>query len=111
MYCNNIPTLHNMLAIKLEFCRNCIIQGIKWYGCGYEKKPALKLNNSFNTAIKNCCFQHSKGQAIVLSNLSGDVITLTLTAQSFTIIRVYLFICPLNYQLFTSMEKFCLRKM
>ena len=74
MYCNNIPTLHNMLAIKLEFCRNCIIQGIKWYGCGYEKKPALKLSNSFNIAIKNCSFQHSKGQAIVLSNLSGDVI-------------------------------------
>ena len=73
---HNDPTIHcnNIGAVKLIFCHNCVIQGITWDRCGYEKKPALKLSNSFNIKIKNCSFQHSKGQAIVLSNMLGDVI-------------------------------------
>ena len=65
-------------AIHFNFCRNFIIQGITWDGCGTEltdnlAEPAMKLNYSFNVTIQNCSFQHSIGQALVLSEVSGEV--------------------------------------
>ena len=64
-------------GIHLNFCNNCIIEGITWDGCGTESidhtEPGLKLSNSSNVAIKNCFFQHSKGQAVLLLEVSGNV--------------------------------------
>ena len=69
------PTVNckNTAGIHLKFCYNCIIQGITWHGCGTKTKPGIKLSSSSNITIKNCSFQHSKGQAIVLSGAPGDV--------------------------------------
>ena len=65
-------------AIHFNFCHNFIIQDITWDGCGTKltnnlTEPAVKLNYSFNVTIQNCSFQHSIGQALVLSEVSGDV--------------------------------------
>ena len=72
---HNNPTVNCKVtgAINLFRCRNWIIQGIKWNGCGIKSKPALKLSRSFNITIKSCTFQHSKGQVLVLSEMLGDV--------------------------------------
>ena len=70
--CKHVGGMH------FTFCHNCIIQGITWDGCGTEitdnlTEPGIKLNYSSNVTIHNCCFQHSIGQAVVLSEVSGDV--------------------------------------
>ena len=72
---HNNPTVNCKVTgvINFAFCHNCIIQGITWNGCGTETKPALKLSNSLNITAKNCSFKHSRGQALVLSDVSGDV--------------------------------------
>ena len=67
-------------GLSIVSCYNCTIEGISWDGCGasnfsnYENNlPAIQLYNSSNITIKNCTFQHSVGQAIVLSGMSGEV--------------------------------------
>ena len=72
---HNNPTVNctNVGGIHFTFCHNCIIQGIIWDGCGSENEPGLKLSYSSNVAIQHCTFQHSIGQAIVLSEAKGDV--------------------------------------
>ena len=78
---HNNPTVNctNIGGIHFTFCHNCIIQGITWDGCGSENvyinatEPGLKLSYSSNIAIQHCTFQHSIGQAVVLSEMSGDV--------------------------------------
>ena len=65
-------------GIHLNFCYNCIFQGIVWDGCGnnsihYHIEPGLKLSNSSNITINNCSFQYSKGPAVLLSEVSGDM--------------------------------------
>ena len=60
----------------LEFtCHNCTIEGITWDGCGRTatKHPVVLFFNSSDIVIQNCSFQHSKGQAVLLSGVSGDV--------------------------------------
>ena len=74
---HNIPTVkcRNIGGIHFNFCHNCNIQGILWEGCGTytNVEPILKLSYSSNISIHKCTFQHSTGQAVVLSELSGDV--------------------------------------
>ena len=77
---HNNPTVNceDFGRIHLNFCNNCIIQGITWDGCGsvdidHHIEPVLKLSNSSNITINNCSFQYSKGQAVLLSEVSGDV--------------------------------------
>ena len=64
-------------GIHLTFCHNCVIQGITWDGCGNKItshiEPGVKLYNTSNVTIQNCSFLHSVGQAVVLSEISGDV--------------------------------------
>ena len=66
-------------GIHFTYCHNCIIQDITWNKCGTEHirddytEPGLKLSISSNISFKNCIFQHSKGQAVLLSEVSGDV--------------------------------------
>ena len=77
---HNKPTVKckTIGAIHFTFCHNCIMQHITWYGCGTEDvddhtEPGLKLSNSSNITINDCNFHHSKSQALLLSELSGDV--------------------------------------
>ena len=74
---HNNPTVNCKIAkgIHFTFCHNCIIQGITWNGCGSENITAsgLKLSYSSNITIQNCSFQHSMGEAIVLSEVSGVI--------------------------------------
>ena len=77
---HNNPTVKckNVGGIHFTFCHNCIIQGITWDGCGtenidYHGEPGLKLSYSSNVTIKNCSFQHSVGQGVVLSEVLGNV--------------------------------------
>ena len=71
--CNNSGGLH------LISCHNCTIEGISWNSCGDKSsrgnfsRPVLQVINSSNITFKNCLFQHSIGQAIVLSQMNGNV--------------------------------------
>ena len=72
--CNDFGGLHFIS------CYNCTIEGIIWESCGDRNinndgnvYPVLQLFNSSDTIFKNCSFQHSIGQAIVLSEMSGGV--------------------------------------
>ena len=77
---HNNPTVNcsgDVSEMQFTFSRHLIIQGITWIGCGTDNinhtKPGLSLSYSSNVTIQNCTFQHSVGQAIVLSEMSGDV--------------------------------------
>ena len=72
---HNNPTVNcrNVGGIHFTFCSNCIFQDITWDGCGTESGAGLMLTDSFNITIGNCSYQHSKGQAVLLSEMSGDV--------------------------------------
>ena len=77
---HNNPTVNCNSAggINITFCNNCIIQGITWDRCGTENisndtEPGLKLSYSSNVTIQSCFFQQSVGQAVVLSEMLGDV--------------------------------------
>ena len=72
---HNNPTVNcrSVGGIHFTFCNNCIIQGITWDGCGTETGAGLMLTDSFNITIGNCSFQHSKGPAVWLSEVLGDV--------------------------------------
>ena len=72
---HNNPTITCMNGGGLRFdsCHNCTIEGINWKGCGTNSSAVLTFYNSSNVTIRNCVFQQSLGQAIVLSEVSGDV--------------------------------------
>ena len=78
---HNNPTVNctnNGGGLKLYSCRNCVIEGITWVGCGgivkkHTSQPVIQVHNSSNITIQNCSFLHSKGQAVVLSDVSGEV--------------------------------------
>ena len=77
---HNNPTVNckSVGGVHFTFCHNCIIQGITWDGCGTKNtdnytKPGLELSCSSDVTIQNCSFQHSVGQAVVLSEALGDV--------------------------------------
>ena len=74
----NNPTVNCKKVGGLHFTtsQNIRIQNITWNGCGIEHTdaiPTLKFSSSSNITIQNCSFQHSIGQAVVLSEVSGDV--------------------------------------
>ena len=72
---HNNPTITciNGGGLHFDACHNCTIEGITWKGCGTNYSAVLTFYNSFNVTIHNCVFQQSLGQAIVLSEVSGDV--------------------------------------
>ena len=77
---HNNPTVNckSIGRIHITFCKNCIIQGITWDECGTKHidnhtEPGLMLSYSTIITIQNCSFQHSVGQAVVLSEVSGDI--------------------------------------
>ena len=73
------PTVNcdNYGGLSFTSCRNLTIEGITWKGCGISNNdssyPAVYLNNCTSITITNCTFQHSMGQVLVLSGVSGDV--------------------------------------
>ena len=71
------PTVNcgNAGGLYFDNCHNCTIIGITWEKCGNKtnSKPAIELFNSSNIIIQNCSFQDSITQAIVLSEMSGNV--------------------------------------
>jgi len=74
---HNNPTVNCKIVGGIHFtiCHDFIIQGITWDRCGTENiddntKPGIKLNYFSNITIQNCSFQHSIGQAVVLSEVS-----------------------------------------
>ena len=76
----NNPTVNckNVGGVHFTICHNFIVQGIIWNECGTEginnnTEPGLALSNSSNITIKQCFFQFSKGQSILLSAVSGNV--------------------------------------
>ena len=76
---HNNPTVNcTTVGIHFTFCHDCFIRSVTWDGCGTTisdnyTEPGIKLNHSSNLTIQNCSFQHSIGQALVLSEMSGDV--------------------------------------
>ena len=72
---NPIVNCKDSGRVRFTSCDNCTIQGITWDGCGTDDptEPGLKLSNSSNINIKNCFFQYSKGKALSLSEITGDV--------------------------------------
>ena len=79
---HNNPTIrcNNSGGLHFISCNNLAIEGITWEGCGDKSisdngnvHPVLHLYNSSNITIENCTFQHSIGQAMVLSGVSGYV--------------------------------------
>ena len=79
---HNYPTVNcnNSGGLYFVSCYYCAIEGITWEGCGARNHlgnshsdPVLKLFNSSNIIIKNCSFQYSIGQVVVLSGVSRNV--------------------------------------
>ena len=77
---HNNPTVNckSVGRIHITLCKNCIIQGITWDESGtknidYHTEPGLMLSYSSTVTIRNCSFQHSVGQAVVLSEMSGNI--------------------------------------
>ena len=75
VYCYNSSIIIG--ALQFNSCTNCTIQGITWSGCGgiiqNNNYPVLEFYNSSNVKIEKCIFKRSKGQAIVLLEITGDV--------------------------------------
>ena len=72
-YCNGLGGFHCLS------CHGVKIKGIIWDRCGSKNKsdfanPVIKIDKSSAIAIQHCRFQHSIGQAILLIEISGDVI-------------------------------------
>ena len=74
-YDNPTINCNNAGGINFENCNNCTIIGLTWENCGTknDRKPVIELNNSSDIIIQNCTFQHSVTQALVFSEVSGDV--------------------------------------
>ena len=78
---NPIVNCKNHGGLHIVSCNNCTIEGITWDACGAKNIsntktyfPAIQLHNSSNVAIKNCSFRYSVGQALVLTEMSTEII-------------------------------------
>ena len=64
-------------ALKFVTCNNVTIEGINWEKCGTSNNSStnsgIEFHNSSNTFIKSCLLYNFTGQAVLLSNVSGDV--------------------------------------
>ena len=73
VFCTNTGGVHFVSGT------NVTINGITWNGCGFNDTnnsiiiPGIAFYNSSNVAVLDCSFYNSTGQAVFLSNMSGDV--------------------------------------
>jgi len=58
-------------AVKFVDCNNVTIRDVNWERCGLKETPAIGVYNSSSVIFWNCSFLYSKGQAVMLSNISG----------------------------------------
>ena len=74
-YDNPTINCNNNGGIYFENCINCTIVGITWNNCGTknDSKPVIELHNSSDIIIQDCTFKHSVAQALVLSEISGNI--------------------------------------
>ena len=63
----------NTGSVKFISCKNVTFEGISWERCGSSTNPAIGFTHSSNVVIQSCSFHHSTGQAVVMSNMSGNV--------------------------------------
>ena len=67
----------NIGAIHFISCNNVItIRGVNWERCGSSNGlsyPGISFYKSSNVTIQNCSFNSSLAQAVVLSQVSGDL--------------------------------------
>ena len=71
--CNNSGGLH------FTSCYNIKVEGVIFENCGFKNGsdityPVIKLDKTSAIAIKNCFFQHSEGQVVMMTEVSRDVI-------------------------------------
>ena len=78
---HNNPTVdcNNYGGLYFSSCCDVKIQGIIWERCGSKNgnnfaDPVIKFDKTPTIVIQHCSFQSSIGQAIVLTEISGDVI-------------------------------------
>ena len=63
-------------ALHFVSCHKVTIEGITWRECGFKGesvRPGITLDSSSTIKIKNCAFHNCTSQAVVLSNIAGDV--------------------------------------
>ena len=74
-YDNPTINCNNAGGIYFENCNNCTIIGLTWENCGNrnDSTPVIELHNSSDIIIQNCTFQYSVTQALVFSELSGNI--------------------------------------
>ena len=68
--CNSIG------AISFFSCNNVTIKGINWENCGSidgSSYPGISFYKSSNLTIQSCSFSSSAGQALLLSEASGNI--------------------------------------
>ena len=77
---NNNPliTCHEGAGLHILFSHDFVIEGITWDQCGTQyvglsTTPGIQFQFSSKITVRNCSFQYSKGLALVLLNVSGDV--------------------------------------
>ena len=72
---NTTVNCDNAGGIHFEHCHNCTVTGIVLENCGTtnDTKPAIKFYNSSDITIENCTFQHSITQALVISEVLGNI--------------------------------------
>ena len=66
----------NVGSIFFISCNNVTITGVNWERCGFSNKssyPGISFYKSSNVIIQNCSFNSSLAQAVVLSQVSGDL--------------------------------------
>ena len=68
----NVKCVNNA-GLQVEQCNNITIEGLNWIRCGADTTPVINILNSSDVTLKNCLFQQSKGQAVVMFELSGYV--------------------------------------
>ena len=74
-YHNPTVNCNNAGGIYFENCNNCTFIGLTWEHCGTknDSKPVIELHNSSDIIIQNCTFQNSVTQALVFSEILGNV--------------------------------------
>ena len=77
-YNNATIDCNNNGGLRFTSCSNVTIEGIIWEQCGSNKEsdlanPVIKFHKTSNVMIQNSKFQYSVGQAVVLTEISENV--------------------------------------
>ena len=60
-------------SVKFVSCNNVTIKSVSWTKCGTSANPTIEFYNSSDIVLRDCSFNNSTGQAVVLSKVSGNV--------------------------------------